>query len=55
MSNILSMDFLIHSQIFMGSHRNCGLEEGGEVGYFWCKMGIGRPSTVLYLDSKGTH
>ena len=39
---ILSTDFLIHSQIFVDSHKICGLGEGGEVGYFWCKMGIGR-------------
>jgi len=39
---ILSMGFLVHSQIFVDSHKDCGLGEGGEVGYFWCKMGIGR-------------
>ena len=39
---ILSTDFLIRSQIFVVSHRNCGPWEGGEVGYFWCKMGIGQ-------------
>jgi len=39
---ILSTDFLIYSQIFVDSHKDCGLGEGGEVGYFWCKMGIGR-------------
>jgi len=39
---ILSTDFLIHSQIFVGSRKNCGLGEGGEIGYFWCTMGIGR-------------
>jgi len=39
---ILSTDFLIHSQSFVGSHKTCGLREGGEIGYFWSKMGIGR-------------
>jgi len=24
------------------SYKDCGQGEGGEVGYFWCKMGIGR-------------
>jgi len=46
---ILSTGFLVHSQTFVDSHKDCGLGEGGEVGYFWCKMGIGRsfcPSTV---------
>ena len=39
---ILSTGFLVYSQIFVHSHKDCGLGEGGEVGYFWCKMGIGR-------------
>jgi len=39
---ILSTDFLAQSQIFVDSHKDCGPGEGGEVGYFWCKMGIGR-------------
>jgi len=39
---ILSTDFLIHSKIFVDSYKDCGQGEGGEVGYFWCKMGIGR-------------
>jgi len=51
---ILSTYFLIHSEIFVDSHRNCGLGEAVEVGYFWCKMGIGRiflsyHSIILYL------
>ena len=46
---ILSTDFLIHSQIFVDSHTNCGQGEGVDVGYFSCKMGLGRifcPSTI---------
>ena len=50
MFNILSMDFLILSQIFLVSHRNCGQWEGGEVGYFWCKMGIGRTLLSYYCS-----
>jgi len=41
-SIILSTDFLIHSKIFVDSYKDCGQGEGGEVGYFCCKMGIGR-------------
>ena len=39
---ILSMDFLIHSKFFVDSYKDCGQGEGGEVGHFWCIMGIGR-------------
>jgi len=46
---ILSTDFLIHSQIFVGSRESCGLGEGAEIGYFWCKMGIGRIFFFLVL------
>ena len=39
---ILSTDVLIYSQIFVDSHKDGSLGEGGEVGYFLCKMGIGQ-------------
>jgi len=39
---ILSMGFLVHRQTFVYGHKDCGLGEGGNVGYFECTMGIGR-------------
>jgi len=39
---ILSTDFLIHSQTFVDSDKDCGLREGGEISYFWYKIGIRR-------------
>jgi len=40
-SIILSINFLILRQIFVDSHKNCGVGAGANVGYLWCKMGIG--------------
>jgi len=50
---ILSTGFLVHSQIFEDSYKDCGVGEGGEVGYFWCKSGhrMNLFALVLYCYS----